>query len=303
MSVDIPESVCIFHKNCVDGMGSAWVVHKFFEGNVELIAAEYHKRHELIKVIGENAEGYIYEIDPRLHGKDVYVIDFSFEREETIALQQVASKVVVLDHHDTAVENLKGLYYVDVTKCGATLAWEYFFGSKELPEALKLVEDNDLGIWADERTMPWHMAVNGSKLSVENFDLFVEMGIDKVVELGEPIWRYHMKQVNAVKKEARSFYLDEFKGVIVNASSYLRNELGRELCKDHDFVAVYNDRKEERVYSLRGRDKRIPLDKVAARFGGGGHANASAFSISLNDPRMNTAHYLLRSIRVNKEED
>lgn len=302
MSVNNSENVCIFHKNCVDGMASAWVAHKFFEGDIVLIAAEYHKRKELISVIGEGPNGPIYEVDERLLGKDIYITDFSFTREETIELQRVANKVIVLDHHDTAVRNLQGLYDVDTTKCGATLTWEYFFGVKDLPEAFKLIQDNDLGVWSDERTLPWIMAVQGSKLSIENFDLFMSMDVKDVVELGLPVFRYHMKQVNTIKKEARNFNLDEFKGVIVNASSYLRNELGVALSKDHDFAAIYSDRADVRVYSLRGRDKRIPLDKIAERFGGGGHANAAAFSISLNDPRMNTAHYLLRSVRPSDNE-
>lgn len=288
--------VCIYHKNCVDGMGSAWVANKFFEGKITLIAAEYHKRYELVNI--ETGT-----VDSRLAGADVYVLDFSFERDETLRLQQVANKVVVLDHHDTSLKALEGLYHVDITKCGTVLAWEYFFGSNELPEAFTLIQDNDLGKWEDERTLPWIMGLQSTKLSLEHFDMFMEMGIDQGVELGNPIYKYHMKNVRSIKRGARNFNLDEHKGVIVNANSHYRNELGVELCKEHLFAAIYWETETHRVFSLRGKDKRINLASVAERFGGGGHENAAAFSISLNDPRMNTAHYLLQSIRTNKEDE
>lgn len=293
---DKTKIVIIYHKNCVDGMAAAWVANKFFEGDVILIAAEYHKRHELVNV----EKG---TLDSRLEGADVYVLDFSFERDETLRLQQVANKVVVLDHHATSCKALEGLYTVDTTKCGAVLAWEYFFGSNEMPEAFKLIQDNDLGIWEDPRTLPWIMGLQGTKLTLEHFDMFMEMGIEHGVALGTPIYKYHMKNVRNIKRSARNFNLDEFKGVIVNANSHYRNELGVELCKEHLFAAIYWETETHRVFSLRGKDKRINLAAVAERFGGGGHEDAAAFSISLNDPRMNTAHYLLQSIRTSKEED
>ncbi|WP_274613715.1 hypothetical protein [Vibrio furnissii] len=36
-------TICIYHANCCDGMGAAWVVHKALNENddVEFIAASY----------------------------------------------------------------------------------------------------------------------------------------------------------------------------------------------------------------------------------------------------------------------
>ena len=50
--------------------------------------------------------------------------DISFEEEKLALLAGIARAINILDHHDTSQ-----WINIDMTKCGAELAWEYFITS------------------------------------------------------------------------------------------------------------------------------------------------------------------------------
>ncbi|MNX85689.1 hypothetical protein D3C86_1175380 [compost metagenome] len=80
-----------------------------------------------------------------------------------------------------------------------------------------------------------------------------------------------------------------YKVAVVNGPSHVRNEVSEEIMKKHhdvDFVMVYQIRSAKVVVSLRGRDKRINMGVIAGEFGGGGHEDAAAFSINLDDQKL-----------------
>ncbi len=74
-----------------------------------------------------------YGNEPPYHLMDtntaVYILDFSYGRQETIKIHSMVESLQVLDHHKTSEEALKGLPYAhfDMTKSGALLAYEYFW--------------------------------------------------------------------------------------------------------------------------------------------------------------------------------
>ena len=83
--------ICIYHANCMDGFGAAWVVWKYFGGEVGMHAAGYGSP------------------PPEVGGRDVVIVDFSYKREVLEALAKEARSVLVLDHHKTAQEDLAGV--------------------------------------------------------------------------------------------------------------------------------------------------------------------------------------------------
>jgi len=135
----MPENLVIYHANCSDGMCAAWVAWKCFarRGEVaEYRAWNYGEKRRL------SAEDFA--------GRKVWFLDFSLPREDLIFIKEHAKALIVLDHHKTAEEALRGLDFCtfDMDKAGCRLAWEHFFPEEILPLRLvKYCEDRDLWRW------------------------------------------------------------------------------------------------------------------------------------------------------------
>ncbi len=117
-------TVCIFHANCADGFGAAWVVRKAL-GEIDFHGAKYQ------------------EPPPDVTGKDVVMVDFSYKRPVLLEMAEKANSILILDHHKTAVEDLIDLpanvtAKFDMGRSGAMLTWEHFFpGEAPPPLAMK----------------------------------------------------------------------------------------------------------------------------------------------------------------------
>jgi len=78
-----------YHSKCYDGFGAAYACWKKFGDK-----AKYH------------AVSYGYP-PPDVSGSHLYIVDFSYKKDELFALKKKFHQVVVLDHHKTAWEELK----------------------------------------------------------------------------------------------------------------------------------------------------------------------------------------------------
>src|SRR5271168_4499839 len=122
--------LCIYHGNCADGFGAAWVVREAL-GDVD-----FHP-------------GVYSEPPPNVAGREVYIVDFSYKRPVLLEMAKVAEGITVLDHHKTAADDLKMLpanvdSVFDMEHSGAILAWDYWFADKPSPLLLRHIEDRDL---------------------------------------------------------------------------------------------------------------------------------------------------------------
>ena len=86
----------IYHgTGCLDGFGSAYAAYCFFHKNKK-VSAQYI------------AASHTDEV-PDVVGREVYIVDFSYKREVLSSICEKASKVVILDHHESAQKELSGL--------------------------------------------------------------------------------------------------------------------------------------------------------------------------------------------------
>ena len=76
---------------------------------------------------------------------EVYILDFSYDRETTLSIKEQAGKLVVIDHHDTSAEALDGIEGCVFQKDGSAveLVWKYFHGEAEQPLLVKYAHDYD----------------------------------------------------------------------------------------------------------------------------------------------------------------
>ncbi len=133
-----PQPLVIYHgRRCPDGFASALAAWLYYDGQAELLALD----HGDVKTI---------EDLPALDGRAVYILDFSFPAEILRQIEQRAAKLVLLDHHKSAADQLvgfacrAGVVHFDMHKSGARLAWQFFQGDKALPDMVRFIEDRDI---------------------------------------------------------------------------------------------------------------------------------------------------------------
>jgi len=129
----------LYHESCPDGAAAAWAAWRQFGSNAEYFPVNYGKPMPVME-----------------DGAEIYVLDFSYPRQQLIDLAKRSTLVTVLDHHATAEKDLAGLemelrskmdnphkIHFDMTKSGAVLAWEHFFPDVPVPEILAYIQDRD----------------------------------------------------------------------------------------------------------------------------------------------------------------
>ena len=154
----------LYHAGCDDGFGAAYAIWLKYGYKAKYIPVQY----------GQDFP----EVSP---GETVFVVDFSYPRD---VLQDIANrcKLVVLDHHKTAMDDLADLPFAhfDMNKSGAVLAWEYFHPNRPIPVLLKYVQDYDL--WTKElinteENKAWRGSFNRTFERWQTMDLIVSRGV------------------------------------------------------------------------------------------------------------------------------
>lgn len=280
------KTICIYHKNCFDGICAAWVVSRYYS-NAEFIPMAYSDSLEWL-IQGWNQGTYSQE-------DNLIVVDFSFKRGIMESLKKLFPKMLVLDHHKTAQVECKGLNYCifDMNESGASLAWKHY-SHVELPILVRYIKDRDLWLFNEKNSEDINSFIQSYPMTIENYEHLnnILIGEDSLTDAlfgGQSINRYKKTMVEAMCKNAAycnnyPFYNDQVP--IVNAS-LLFSEVGNELCKLYPsapFAAYYFDRLRDgvRQWGLRSIGN-FDVSEVAKTFGGGGHKNAAGFEQKLNE--------------------
>lgn len=259
----------IYHAGCWDGYCAAWVARTAL-GRIEAVPAHYGSQ------------------PPPVLGREVYVLDFSYQRELLCQMAQEAEFLQVLDHHKTAREALDGLPFCkfDDEKSGARMTWEYFANiggwlGMPAPWLVDYTEDRDLWRHALPNTEEVNAALRSYPLEFELWDAqFAGAGPPpmSLVNEGAAIRR---RERQIVQDHLRNARRENFDGTwtvpIVNATT-LFSEIAGELAKGEPFAACYFDRQDgKRQWSLRSDPNGLDVSAIAKAHGGGGHKHAAGF--------------------------
>lgn len=138
----------VLYHNDLDGCASSWVasLHPDWE-NARFIPVQYGS---------EFPQELIYP------ESNILIVDFSYDRVILEKVQPQVQSLMVIDHHETAQEDLKGLDYCvyDNSECGATLTWKTLHPHlPEIPQILGLVKDWDLFSLKDPRTLAFKIGI------------------------------------------------------------------------------------------------------------------------------------------------
>ena len=260
-------TICIYHENCADGFGAAWVVHKAL-GDIEFFAGKYQ------------------EPPPDVTGKDVVMVDFSYKRPVLLEMAEKANSILIIDHHKTAIEDLVNLPWKVTTKfnigcSGAILTWEWFFPGQEPPPLLLHIEDRDLWRFALPHTREILAAVFSYPYDFKVWDQLMTKPILTLWAEGSVINRKHLKDIKELLNvTTREMCIGGYRIPIANLPHTLTSDAANELAKGKPFAGCYYDAPNGRNFSLRSTGEGVDVSVIAKQYGGGGHRNASGFRVS-----------------------
>jgi hypothetical protein len=264
----VPKPICIYHKNCLDGKASAAVVLRHAPG-AELVPMQYG------------------ETPPTVEGRETYVVDFSLSIEAMRALKAQASTLTWIDHHASSlpIHAKLGWGHLDVTTCGAVLAWRVLFPTRIPPTILSYIEDKDLWRWAlpDSRAVAAGLARAFAGSKVEGI---LEADVAAMAELGrDDLAKQALRVREAVQTGVAVENAYGLPGVRMLAVpiNHDQNEVAELACQKvadggmgYDLAVMFYQRKDGRwVHSL--RSGAVDCAVIAERLGGGGHPSSACY--------------------------
>ena len=264
--------VVIYHKRCPDGFGAAYAAWKKFGDTAEYIPAGY----------GDDAlEG--------LEGKEVYLLDFSYEIPgEMERIASIAKRFVALDHHQSSKEltQIAPEHVYDEKRSGASIAWAFFHPDTPLPRLMQYLEDGDLYRYALPETRDIFSYLVVQPDDFEMWDALAEALEDdskratfliKAAAYTEYFELLAKISVEAAKKVSFEGYECYFTTAMPSIT--MRSYVGHELyTKLPPFALVVSAHPDGFGVSIRG-DGSVDVSEIAKKYGGGGHPGSSGFFI------------------------
>lgn len=269
----------LYHGSCNDGMASATVAYYKFGKHAVYKAVHYNQPFKL-------------DMSTLTKNDEVYILDFSYSSEILDELYKRVGKLIVLDHHKTAADILKGKPYAafDMEKSGAGMTWDYFYTSTPRPTLVNLVEDRDLWLFKYEDSVPLNEYIKAAGI-MGNFSEWLRLLLDeeyilKCIDIGRNTLM-KFKEIKLTKFLESSKYIikdiDGNKVALYNATDDISDTadvLYRNLPIDYVisyFIASTGDLS----LSFRsGASSEVDVSLIAKSYGGGGHRNASGAMIA-----------------------
>lgn len=270
-----PRPLILYHgRRCPDGFGAALAAWLFYEGQAEFRGLDH----------GEiNTADDLGDLDARA----VYVLDFAFGPELLAEIEARVAKLVLLDHHKSAAEQLTGfacrcgVVHLDMSKSGARLAWDFFHPEAPLPDLVRFIEDRDLWAWKFPETAGFVAA-----LDMEPFDFarwqqiaaFTPADTAAFIARGQAMDEKFRHLAQDVAGGAQPLVFNGESGLMVNAPGAFHSLVGELLSSQSGtFALMWTVGKDGKVKvglrSQRGYDCSL----LAVAMGGGGHAQACGF--------------------------
>jgi len=265
-----PSSVdlVIYHANCTDGFGAAYAAWKLLGDRADYHAAKHG------------------ETPPEVAGRNVVVLDFSYDNATTKRLMKEAKNFLVIDHHKSAVVELHDVTCTrfDMNHSGAMLAWKFFHPGKEAPRMIKFIEDRDLWKWEIPYSKEFSAAFDMVPYDFEEFDKYLDdSAVDNAQERGAYILAYSKTVISKIAKQAVPRKMGGKEILVVNSPHWM-SEIGAALSPKCDFAVIWyydHDTRQVKV-SLRAHHEDADVSEIAKRYGGGGHRKAAGFNLPAN---------------------
>jgi len=274
--------VCIYHAGCPDGFGAAWAAWRAWGEDALYVA-----------------RGHDDELRPTDYAGDfVLFADIAPPTGAWSGLAEEVERLVVLDHHVSARDRYaadpslaeqmaRNGHHVafDLNHSGAVLVWQYLHPDRPVPDLLAYIEDQDLWRFSLPASREVNAAIGSHFRSFDAWDRLAATPREGLASDGRPILRALRMEVDRALAASHPVRVAGLQLEAVNARSQ-RAEIGHELAerRSHGTPAgivyrVAGARVDVSIYSVGDFD----VSKIATGLGGGGHRNASGFSVPLRE--------------------
>jgi oligoribonuclease NrnB/cAMP/cGMP phosphodiesterase (DHH superfamily) len=284
-------NIVIYHDNCDDGFCAAWVMHKKLDSNIVLVPCRYGQRPPL----------------PMINKRDdVWIVDFSFPKDDLDQIIAASRYTRLYDHHRTAFQALAGVddptplevwedegpahrIVLNNDESGASLTWAEEFPTQMMPMLVRYVRDNDL--WQHNlpytRAFKHHLRLYPYNLTEwDKLERLLEKEYQREVFIQEGLLleKAFDKYVQENARHAYPATIQGFDGVLLacNSPHAFASDLGHILAERAGGLGlVYTEGVDKMYVSLRATGD-VDSSAVAKLYGGGGHKGASGFTCAFD---------------------
>lgn len=298
----IPALVLYHGGGCQDGYMACYVAH---------LALAHTREHVVYQAVSYG------DPIPDLAGRDVFILDFSYQPEALILAAKTAHSVVLLDHHKTAFadwrahfplagqdlddEDLQEKISLDLgnltvrfslRQSGAGLAWDHFaddlignpmlYASQMRKTRLLIdaVQDRDLWRFELDTTERLCAALSTVPQTFAAYTEFIHFtSVDSMLKLGEGVVRHNAQLVSAIALRSIQVRFEDHTALLVNCSKEHASIVGHALCQFWPFSITYEVIGKDAVVSLRSKAGGFDVSALAKKHGGGGHHSAAGFKL------------------------
>lgn len=268
---------CFYH-NDMDGKAAAWVVrHALATGSVP-----YHSEATYVA----SDYGTPFPLDTIVERESVWIVDFSIEPDQMLALLDRTRRVVWIDHHKTAIEK-----YADFSEtvdglredgvAGCALTWRYCFPGDTAPRMIELVADRDVWTWRyGNETANFHAGAAMCDTSPES-SFWDTMYSDshqfvRVLDAGATVNGYKAQfYADMLKHIGFEGMIDGHRCLCMNAAHIGSEAFGTTAMDDYSVLSPFYFDGQQFTVSL--YSKSVDVSKIAKARGGGGHRGAAGF--------------------------
>lgn len=284
----------IYHKNCLDGVGSACAILEYCD----------QKGQELIQTGLEHKyteKDFLLLLADSKNVDSIVFTDFTLRYDDMVdLLKSFKGPVLVFDHHSGVEESLVKLkekfenfnYVFDINRSGAVIIWQHLW--ENIPSMIYNFQDRDLWKFELKDTKPIcsYMYEFIDDIKVFNTKMY---DVSKAIEIGTIIDNRRTNMIqNIYEKYLNNHLVLKCKSLpnvkMFNQYEY-KSELGNMFSLHHNEpIGIYHIEGDIVYTSFRSCDnQKHTANEYAKEFGGNGHKNASGCRIELK--------YFLENIR------
>ena len=318
MNADNPVTV-IYHADCPDGFGSAYAAWLRFGDNAVYRGMHHGQPWKIDEIAGHHVFVLDFSFSPEVLEAMARVACSVTQIDHHVSARKPWTDRLVRgeDGRETWRDPARPLTVVfDLDKSGVNLAWEHFHAPQPLPLILAHIEDLDLWRFALPSTrivaralrlLPYDFAAwdelvraaadadaaryKALLVEGEAIERFFENEVDRLAHSrlvapaclrGEPVDLLQAQRHGLPVLVDGDLAWRRVDGLAINADTLFASELGNRLAdQGGSFALVWQLAADGEVKASLRAAGTVDVAEIAARYGGGGHANAAGFRLPL----------------------